>query len=761
MARQVPEPASTMEQDRLAALETLHILDTDEDERFDRITELAARLLRAPISLISFVDRDRQWFKSHYGVSITETSRALSFCAVAIERGELYVIEDMLDEPRWHDTELVVNPPRLRSYAGQPLRGPGGYLMGTLNVIDLEPRHFTDEELALLVTLARYAEAELAVHQLARLGAELDATRTELEQANRSLAEAVAKRSAELSASEERFRRLVDRAPDVIVDYQLVPEPRLLYVSPALERITGWSPAEALASDDPIGLVVHPEDRPLLDQVLADPHAVADRSMMLRWRHRDGSTIWTQNRLVAIHDAGGVTVGWEAVVRDVTDLHAAQEELAHRALHDRLTGLPNRDLFTEQLTLLLRNLARHAAAVCVLFFDLDRFKVVNDSLGHATGDELLRAVAQRVAQVLRPGDLLARLGGDEFAILVPDAGSADGAIAVARRVLAAFEAPFVVGTEELYTSASIGVACTDVAESADDLLRHADVAMYRAKAAGRARFEVFDEALRDHLHERIRLEGALHRALDRQELAVLYQPIVELAHGRPVAVEALLRWRRDGVELGPAEFIGLAEETGLIVPIGEWVLARAARDATGWRDPVSGAPLMVQVNLSARQVTSPGLDAAVERALDGALTAERLCLEITESVVMSDMGPAVKVLGRLCERGVRIAVDDFGTGYSSLAYLRRLPVDALKIDRAFVHDIDGPVPDGRLVTAITTMAHTLELQVTAEGVETRAQLAALRACGCEHAQGFLFARPVAAGEVPAALVAASAMVAPA
>jgi diguanylate cyclase (GGDEF)-like protein/PAS domain S-box-containing protein len=426
----------------------------------------------------------------------------------------------------------------------------------------------------------------------------------------------------------------------------------------------------------------------------------------------------------------------------VIERKRAQERLAHQALHDPLTELPNRALFLDRLALALARLRRRQSSMAVLFGDVDRFKVVNDSLGHDAGDRMLVALSRRLREVLRPGDTLARFGGDEFAALCEDVPAGD-VIGIAERMMDALAEPFTVGGREVFVSMSVGIAVArDPDQRPQSLLRDADAAMYLAKDRGRARFEVFDEAMRDESTERLLLENALRRAPERGELRALYQPIVRLEDGSMVAAEALVRW--DHPERGllaASQFVPLAEETGIIVSVGGWVLNEACRQAATWSG--NGHVPAVSVNLSARQLSRPDLVDAVAHALeDSGLNPDRLWLEITESVLMEDADTAVAALERLRALGVHLCVDDFGTGYSSLAYLRRFPVDALKVDQSFVAGLGQDPEDSAIVEAVVSMAHSLHLSVVAEGVETEEQLARLRDLGCELAQGFYFAAPV-------------------
>ncbi len=436
-------------------------------------------------------------------------------------------------------------------------------------------------------------------------------------------------------------------------------------------------------------------------------------------------------------------------------LQEQTRELAHQAFHDSLTGLPNRVLLLDRLEHALARATRHRNRNAVLFLDLDGFKVVNDSLGHHVGDQLLVAVAERLRVYSRPGDTVARLGGDEFAFLLEDIADQSDAVRVAERITDALRASFAVSGREVHATASVGIVISGA--GGDDparLLRDADVAMYRAKAKGKARYEVFDARMGADALRRLEAEADLRQAIERREFRVYYQPRVEIVSGHIVGMEALVRWDhpRRGL-LSPAEFIPLAEETGLILPIGRRVLAEACGQARAWRDRYPGDPrLLMSVNLSVRQFQHPDLVEEITQVLrETGLAAGSLKLEITESVLMEDAAANTIMLRRLEALGVRLEIDDFGTGYSSLGYLKRFPVDVLKIDRSFVAGLGRDPEDTAIVQAMISLAHTLGLAVTAEGVETTDQLACLRDMGCELGQGYLFSEPLPSAAVGALL----------
>jgi diguanylate cyclase (GGDEF)-like protein/PAS domain S-box-containing protein len=443
------------------------------------------------------------------------------------------------------------------------------------------------------------------------------------------------------------------------------------------------------------------------------------------------------------------------ILRDAIARHRAEDAARHDALHDALTGLPNRRLLTDRLGHALARSARSGERHAVLFLDVDQFKLVNDSLGHDAGDRLLCLLGPQLRGAVRLGDTVARFGGDEFVALCEDIGDEQQAACIARRLTDAVRGSFDLGGREHVASASVGVAVTNgTCATPEDVLRDADTAMYRAKDRGRGRFELFDAGMRQRTLARLELENELRRALAHDELIVHYQPIHALDVDVPAMVEALVRWQhpKRGL-LSPATFIAVAEETNLIVPLGDQVMHQACAQVARWRSTLPAArELALSVNVSARQITQPGFVAEVARTLSQTgMPAHALCLEITEGVLMQDSSATAETIAKLREHGIRIALDDFGTGYSSLSYLRRFSIDMLKIDRSFVTGLDQCIEDRVIVAAIITMAHALGLDVTAEGIETLEQLQTLRELGCAYAQGYLLARPMPAKNIQALL----------
>jgi diguanylate cyclase (GGDEF)-like protein/PAS domain S-box-containing protein len=512
--------------------------------------------------------------------------------------------------------------------------------------------------------------------------------------------------------------------------------------NPASSRMLGWNLGEVFGKPPPF----------LLDQDLQHfaallrlaLHGETSVGQEMTCRTRDG-TILDVLVSIAPHRMDGSTVsGAICMMVDVTERKRAEALMVYLATHDRLTALPNRNLLDDRIAQAIRHAQRTNRLVAVMFLDLDRFKLVNDSLGHDRGDYLLEKIAHRLRGCVRADDTVARLGGDEFVVLMPDLQREEDAGVVARKVLATLPAPVRLDSEEVSVSTSIGIALYPRdGESSHDLLKNADSAMYTAKESGGHTYRFYSPEMNERLLERLSLEGGLRRALEGGEMLMHYQPIVALDSGRLAGVEALVRW--NSAERGlvpPGSFIPLAEVTGLIVPLGEWTLRRACEQVAG-ADPLQLADCSVSVNLSPRQFLEDDLEERICAALEGSgLAAERLELEITEGVIMQHIERAVPKIRRLRESGVRIALDDFGTGYSSLGYLKQFAVDRIKIDRSFVHGLPGDQGDAAIVRAILALARSLGIEVVAEGVESAAQRAFLLDEGCRLGQGFLFSRPV-------------------
>jgi diguanylate cyclase (GGDEF)-like protein/PAS domain S-box-containing protein len=556
-----------------------------------------------------------------------------------------------------------------------------------------------------------------------------------------------------LAAREAEYRMLADHSTDFLSRHTI--DGTFLYASPVSRAMLGWD-SDAMLGRTPKQLELdHPDDMEIIERNWVGAlREERSRTAAYRARRRDGSIVWLETTFRAVRGPGGEALEMVCVSRDISERKSAELELAHRALHDGLTGLPNRTLFLDRLGQALRHSRRRDRGVAVVFLDLDRFKLVNDSLGHKAGDRLLVDVAMRLSSALRPSDTLARFGGDELTLLCEDIRDVEDARLIAQRLLETFAEPFLVQDGEAFLQASIGIAISrDGFEVPEDLIRDADAAMYRAKARGQG-VEIFDEAMRQDVRDRLALEAALRRGIGRGELRLHCQPLVSLADARIEGFEALVRWEHPERGLvPPGSFIPLAEETGLIVPIGAWVLNEACATLRRIIDETGMTSLQVSVNVSPRQLQQPDFVAQVRAALDeNGLEPSCLVIEITESAIME--GGAAAILRALKDVGVRLAMDDFGTGYSSLAHLRRFPLDVIKVDRSFVAAL-GDGQGSSIAGAIVSLAHALGLRTVAEGIEDDEQRRAVLALGCDVGQGFHFARPMPVDDLTRLLAASN------
>jgi diguanylate cyclase (GGDEF)-like protein/PAS domain S-box-containing protein len=556
------------------------------------------------------------------------------------------------------------------------------------------------------------------------------------------------------SESERRFRSLVQRATDMITVADV--SGQIVYESPAAERILGWEATQRVGT--PLSTHIHPDDIEAANAVFADVAAHPEEPQPIEIRQRDSRGDWhwidaTITNLVDEPTIHGLVIN----SRVVDDRKALEEQLTHRAFNDPLTKLANRTRFTDSVRAALRRRDVDTLLPSALFIDVDDFKTVNDGYGHDAGDDLLVEIGDRLLRCVRPDDVVARLGGDEFAILV--AGNktpAFIAVDVAERVLAAMGEPFSVAGHQVHMQVSVGIACHEKGgRDPDEFIRQADVAMYKAKADGKARYALFSDAMDDQLRRRIQVEAELRSALEKGEIAVHYQPIVRLADRRIVALEALVRWDHPtrGL-LPPSEFLPTAEATGLIVPIGQFVLSEGCAQLRRWQTGYLGQEdLWLSVNVSSRQLRSTSLVADVQSAIDeSGIEPRSLTIEVTETVLSQDIDRVAVVLEELRALGVRIAIDDFGTGYSSLSHLARFPVDFVKIDRSFVGGVCNGGSEAALVRGVLRITEELELVSIAEGVEDALHDLELRRLGCTYAQGYYYSRPAPAADIGDVLI---------
>ncbi|MFZ0666662.1 MAG: EAL domain-containing protein [Acidimicrobiales bacterium] len=557
---------------------------------------------------------------------------------------------------------------------------------------------------------------------------------------------------SELREAIERFRSAFDNAPIGMAISDL--QGKIIQANPALARIIGRAPTEL--SGFAILDFTHPDDRQTtsaeMSRVMSS--GAVGYQMEKRYLHSDGHEVWVAVSVSCVRDAQQQPLYFIGQVEDITEHRALRERLAFAAIHDPLTGLPNRALFMDRLEVALRRAVRDRREVTVIFLDLDRFKLINDSLGHDVGDQVLHAVGERLSTAMRSSDTLARFGGDEFTVLCEGIDTEADAIEVAERLVLAMGQPLVLPAGEVFASLSVGIALSHPGEEAGVTLRNADIAMYRAKERGPSHIEVYRDDDEHNAVSRLRTSNELHRALERHELELHYQPFVDLHTETLVGMEALVRWNHPtrGL-LPPHEFISLAEDSGMIVPLGAWVLNEACRQVVEWQALRSSAGqdsarLSISVNVSAVQLADPGFPRQVAEAIENSgIEPDKVWLEITESTLMRDPDDVVCVLRAFRDLGLHLEIDDFGTGYSSLSYLQRFPVEGLKIDKSFVSDLDQRSDNAAIVRAIIGLGESLRLPVIAEGVERQAVADRLRGLGCTIAQGYLFGKPLPASRL--------------
>lgn len=581
---------------------------------------------------------------------------------------------------------------------------------------------------------------------------------------------------ASLRESKQQYQDLYDCAPDSYAS--ITADGTISSVNQIGADFLGYRKDELIGK--PVWITVYPPDRELALQWFSRVfrERLVTNENELRKVRKDGSAVWVRERSQLLFDENGTPTELHVICRDITERKQAEERLLHNAFHDALTGLPNRALFMNRLEEAVEHSRQHQDYMfAVLFLDLDRFKVINDSLGHALGDQFLIAIARRLKACLRPMDTAARLGGDEFTLLLEDINDVSEAVQIAERIQAALISPFTIDGQEVFTTASIGIVLSAIGYNRpEELLRDADIAMYRAKFLGKARYEIFSPDMRDRAVARLHLETEMRRAIERQEFRIHYQPIVSLRTGRIVGFEALVRWQHPERGLVyPAEFIPIAEEIGLSIPIDQWVLQEACRQTQQWQEQfsfnridaseppsnyeVNSSPritphLTINVNLGIPQFRQPDLPRYIYQVLQETnLDPPSLQLEIKENVIMHNEEAATAMLSQLRDLGIHLVIDDFGTGYSSLARLHRFPIKMLKIDRSFISNIDANEGSLEITETIVTLAQKLGVDVTAEGIETAEQLAKLRELNCGYGQGYFFSPPVDAAAAEALIVA--------
>jgi diguanylate cyclase (GGDEF)-like protein/PAS domain S-box-containing protein len=638
--------------------------------------------------------------------------------ARAIREGEAVVSRQIGTDPRFPHLQAMIDDLDISAAISLPLRS-GEERIGALTICAGDAEAFDQEEVKLLSELAE----DLAYGIV-------------------SLRTAAARQQAEESLR-LRNRAIEASSNGIMICDAANPETPILYVNPAFERITGYGAGEVLGRS-PRFLSGADHDQKGLIDVRESMRLGLEVETVVRNYRKDGSLFWNELSVAPVRDAVGRLTHFVGIVDDVTEHKRYEEQLEHQANFDPLTDLANRNLLADRLQQSLVYADRSQRLVAVLLLDLDRFKIVNESLGHGQGDLLLQRVAERLTECVRAADTVARLGGDEFVIALAEVAEVGDVGLVVKNFQNALARPFTIAGRELYVTASIGISLypTD-GQDGESLLRHADIAMYRAKEEGRNTFRFFSPEMNLRIMETLDLEADLRRALERDEFVLHYQPKVDLASGRITSCEALVRWQHpEKGMIPPGAFIPLAEETGLIVPLGDWVLHTACAQNRQWQQE-GLPPISVATNLSARQFRETDLVETVQRTLrETGLEPQYLSLEVTESLIMKDPAGAATTMRRFKELGIELSLDDFGTGYSSLNYLRSFPVDCLKIDRSFITDVTTDPSAAAVATSIVAIAHSLGLHAVAEGVETQEQLDFLRHCGCDSLQGYYFSRPV-------------------
>lgn len=705
--------------ERLAALHALRILDTPPELLYDRITRLVARVLDVPIALVSFVDKERQWFKSHHGLEIMETPRNVSFCAHALHSDDPFIVEDASQDPRFADNPLVTGGLRIRFYAGMPLKSVDDHILGTLCCIDDKPRQLSEEELAVLRDMADTVEELLQQ----RLTAELTQDLLEFSQAR-----------------EERYRNLIERSPDAFIIHA---GGRITFINNAGLQLLGAEEPRQVVGKLMRSILAPEHQEVILSAAASEQH---NKQILLKeqvWQRMDGSRIVVETFMVPFVFSG--CKGVQVIARDITVRKHEQQELERLSTRDMLTGLPNRTLLMDRLHSAIARWSRHGQKGLVAVFDVDHFKEINEALGQSAGDQVLVALGKNLGAQLSESDTIARISGDVFVLVLEndDKGQASQCI---QHLFDLATQPFMVATQQISVTCSVGYCCyPDDGDTAEMLLNAAQTAMYRAKEVGRANIQEFRKEMRNGVNERFLMETQLRQAIERQQLELHYQPKVRLDDGRIVGVEALVRWRHPEQGLiSPLRFIPLAEETGLIVPMGEWITQEACAQIRRWQDDHI-KDVAVAINLSSKQFLQPNLAQSVQQAVDAAgIHPGCLEFELTESLAMGNPEKSAAIMDALKQLGVSLSVDDFGTGYSNLSHLIRFPVDKIKIDQSFIRNMIESTEAQAIVKAIINMGQTLHLTVVAEGVETEGELALLAEQGCDEIQGYYFSKPLPA-----------------
>ncbi len=729
-------PVPSNEAARLRALRQYNILDTGSEKEFDELARLAKQICKAPVALISFVERERVWFKARLGVELKQTLRNESFCAQAIFQSELFIVSDASTDERFKNNPFVAAGPFIKFYAGAPLVTSEGYALGTLCVLDQRSRSLSQEQKEALQSLARQVVAQLELRSsLANLKKLV--SQVEVETLGRQRAEGANR------DREARFKCILNSNLTGVAFATI--SGLITEANDTFLNMFGFTREDLLLGELRWPAITPAEHRLLEDKALKEMKTEDFAPVEKEYLHKDGSRIPVLFRAAPLE---GSDQEFVCFLLDLTSQKQAQMRVNHLAYYDALTDLPNQVLFKDRLHQALALTRRTEQILAVMLIDLDRFKVINDTLGYQAGDKVLEEVAGRLSNCVRESDTVARFGSDEFAVLLTQINRPEDAAITAQNIKAALDMPYLLGEQELFITSRMGISIhPHDGKDTPTLLRSAATALNRAKEQNSNNYEFYTPGRTTMALRQLVLENNLRPALDREEFVIHYQPQVNIETAQVVGMEALIRWEHPGLGLlYPTEFIGLAEDNGLIVLLGEWVLNTACLQSKAWQD-AGFEPLRLAVNLSARQFQQSKLVESVAKVLeDTGLEPHCLELELTEGSIMKNPEHVIGKLHEFREMGVKISIDDFGTGYSSLSYLKRFPIDTLKIDQSFVRDVSTDPDDAAIVKAIITLAHALKLNVIAEGVETAEQLEFLRMLKCDEVQGFLFSKALTTEE---------------
>lgn len=771
------EPDLPREEDlRIATLRDLRVLDTPAEERFDRLVRIAQRCFDVPITLISMIDSDRQWFKAKLGIEATELPRNISFCGHTILQRGTFVVSDSRQDGRFSDNPLVTGKPHMRFYAGQPIRAINGTQIGTFCIADYKPRQINEEDSELLKDLAAQAEVEINNPDLQRITSTLMKSENELLETIALLEKKEQRERCNIRTLEmvSRGKPLTDILENIIQGIEQQ-NPDMLGCVLILDQDSNHFKIGA-APSMPTDCITALDGMPLnqgLDSCEASPffgdsnHDLKPRThpywseFSKQARKSRFAYCWSQ----AIIDAMGDTLGILSICKrqfgypNADNLMLIEEsaslsaiaiernridtQVKNQAFFDPLTQLPNRNMLKDRLEQEMYKANRNNTQVAVLFLDLDHFKKINDRLGHNMGDILLTEAAQRLLKCVRMIDTVARLGGDEFIIIMGEIIDTESVERVAGQIIESLQQPFRLGQQQSYISASIGISLyPDNGLDMQGLVRNADQAMYEAKKKGRNRFQFFADALQEHALKRIELLSDLRTALAKNQLKVCYQPVLDLRNGNIVKAEAQIRWQhpqRGSVD--PREFLPLAEECGLIIELGEWFFEQVLQQLIIWRSRLSNR-FQVSINTASFHYRESGgaLQHSLKRLSSVKLPSGSLCIEISEGLMLENRAIVSEFFQSLKQLNIAVAIDNFGSGYSPIQNLQELDIDYLKLDRALIHKLGDDPGARQLCEAIILMAHRLNIKVIAKGVETELQRAQLVAAGCDFAQGSLYSR---------------------